>query len=151
MLALLLSLVQVSGAPDAAVAPQPPRFAQFVTQTDGLLEPTAAAWHPSGSLVVVESFASRLAFVRADGTLERRVDLRDEAGEWVWPHGVECLPDGSVLLVGINAVAMKADPALSSLKLVKLPAAETLVDVLPYNGKLIAVGRRGVQNLGALP
>lgn len=61
------------------------------------------------------------------------------------------LPDGSVLLVGINAVAMKADPALGSLKLVKLPAAETLVDVLPYNGKLIAVGRRGVQNLGALP
>lgn len=61
------------------------------------------------------------------------------------------LPDGSVLLVGINAVAMKADPSLTSLKSVKLPAAETLVDVLPYNGKLIAVGRRGVQNLGALP
>ncbi|AXQ28772.1 hypothetical protein D0B54_08790 [Solimonas sp. K1W22B-7] len=61
------------------------------------------------------------------------------------------LPDGSVLLVGINAVALKTDPALSSLKLVKLPAAETLVDVLPYGGKLIAVGRRGAQNLGALP
>ena len=98
MLALLLSLVQVSGAPDAAVAPQPPRFAQFVTQTDGLLEPTAAAWHPSGLLVVVESFASRLAYVSADGTLERRVELRDEAGELVWPHGVECLPDGNVLV-----------------------------------------------------
>ncbi len=61
------------------------------------------------------------------------------------------LPDGSVLLVGINAVALKSDPALGSLKLVKLPAAETLVDVLPYGGKLMAVGRRGVQNLGALP
>ena len=118
MLALLLSLVQVSGAPDAAVAPQPPRFAQFVTQTDGLLEPTAAAWHPSGSLVVVESFASRLAFVRADGTLERRVDLRDEAGEWVWPHGVECLPDGSVLVTEQrHAQVWKLDAAGNSTRI----------------------------------
>jgi photosystem II stability/assembly factor-like uncharacterized protein len=61
------------------------------------------------------------------------------------------LPDGGVLLVGINAVALKADPALTEFKLIKLPAAETLVDVLPYGGKLMAVGRRGAQNLGALP
>lgn len=61
------------------------------------------------------------------------------------------MPDGSVLLVGINAVAMKGDPALQSLKLVKLPAEETLVDVMPYGSTLLGVGRRGVQNLGALP
>ncbi|HSW12803.1 MAG TPA: YCF48-related protein [Solimonas sp.] len=61
------------------------------------------------------------------------------------------LPDGSVLLVGINAVALKTDASLQSLKLVKLPAEETLADVLPYGSTLLAVGRRGVQNLGALP
>jgi len=61
------------------------------------------------------------------------------------------LPDGSVLLVGTNAVALKTDPALQSLRLVKLPAEETLVDVQPYGSSLLAVGRRGVQNLGKLP
>lgn len=61
------------------------------------------------------------------------------------------LADGSVLLVGINAVAMKADAALQALTPVKLPAEETLVDVLPHEAGLLAVGRRGIQNLGKLP
>lgn len=61
------------------------------------------------------------------------------------------LPDGSVLLVGTNAVALKADAGLKALRPVKLSAEETLVDVLPYGPRLLAVGRRGVQNLGALP
>lgn len=97
MLALLLALAPAA-AHDAPPASAPPRYARFVAQADGLLEPVAADWNKDGLLVVAESFASRLAFVRADGSIERRVELRDEAGELVWPHGVECLADGSILV-----------------------------------------------------
>jgi hypothetical protein len=61
------------------------------------------------------------------------------------------LKDGSVLLVGTNAEAVRSDAALQSLKVVDLPAAETLADLMPHESGLLAVGRRGVQNLGALP
>ena len=96
MLALLLALAPAI-AQDAPVA-APPRYARFLAQTDGLQEPAAAAWHKDGLLVVAESFASRLAFVRPDGAVERRLDLRDEDGGLVWPQGVECLADGSILV-----------------------------------------------------
>jgi len=65
--------------------------------------------------------------------------------------GGAALADGSVLLVGTNAVALRSDAALRTLTPVTLPAAETLVDVLPHAAGLWAVGRRGVQNLGTLP
>lgn len=62
------------------------------------------------------------------------------------------LGDGSFLLVGTNAVALRLDAALTQLTPVKLPAAETLVDILPRGRDgLLAVGRKGIQNLGALP
>lgn len=65
--------------------------------------------------------------------------------------GAARLADGSVLLVGTNAVALRSDAQLSALRLIKLPADETLVDVLPHAAGLLAVGRRGVQNLGTQP
>lgn len=65
--------------------------------------------------------------------------------------GATRLPDGGILLVGTNAVAVKGDAGLRMLEQVKLPAAETLVDLMPHEAGLLAVGRRGVQNLGELP
>jgi sugar lactone lactonase YvrE len=103
MLALAPLLWAPSVAPTALAQKKPvaapPRWAEFQAQADGLLEPVAAAWHKDGLLVVAESFGSRLAWLRPDGTLEKRTELRDEDGGLVWPHGVECLPDGSVLVV----------------------------------------------------
>lgn len=61
------------------------------------------------------------------------------------------LGDGSVLLVGVNGIVLKADAMLGSVQAVKTPAEETLSDLMPYRGRLLAVGRRGVQDLGALP
>ncbi|MGH8445797.1 MAG: hypothetical protein ACREVL_11050, partial [Solimonas sp.] len=61
------------------------------------------------------------------------------------------LPDGGVLLVGVNAAAVRSDAALQVLKPYPLTASETLADVALQGRELIAVGRRGAQDLGALP
>lgn len=65
--------------------------------------------------------------------------------------GGSVLPDGRVLLVGTNAVAVRSDAGLQTLEIQKLPASETLNDIQPVAQRLLGVGRRGVQDLGALP
>ena len=61
------------------------------------------------------------------------------------------LKGGALLLVGVNGTALKLDDARKVLTPVKTPAAETLVKVIAYKGHMIAVGRRGIQDIGALP
>ena len=61
------------------------------------------------------------------------------------------LKGGALLLVGINGTALKLDDTRKELTPVKTPAAETLVKVMGYKGRIIAVGRRGIQDIGALP
>ncbi len=60
------------------------------------------------------------------------------------------LPDGEVILVGINGLSQKTQLAAGTLSQVRLPTETTLADVLPYHGRLIGVGKRGVVDLGAI-
>jgi photosystem II stability/assembly factor-like uncharacterized protein len=62
-------------------------------------------------------------------------------GSWV--------AEGQGVLVGVNGTTVKTDFGSGKLLRVKTPAEETLGDVIPYQGRLIAVGRRGVQDLGS--
>ena len=64
--------------------------------------------------------------------------------------GATRLPDQRLLLVGINGIAVLTDPALTSAARIDLSARETLADVTYRNAKVVAVGRRGAQSLGAL-
>lgn len=56
----------------------------------------------------------------------------------------------SRLFFGINGTVLRqtADGALT---VVKTPAVQTLVHAVNFNGRVIAVGRLGIQDLGALP
>jgi photosystem II stability/assembly factor-like uncharacterized protein len=63
--------------------------------------------------------------------------------------GAEQLPDGEVLLVGVNGLSQKTRLALANLNPLELPADATLSDVLAWRGRLIGVGKRGVVDLGA--
>lgn len=56
--------------------------------------------------------------------------------------------NGEALLVGINGSALVTELAASRLHAVPIPAEETLVDMLNIGSRLIAVGKRGVQDLG---
>jgi hypothetical protein len=62
----------------------------------------------------------------------------------------EKLPDGEVLLVGINGLSQKTSLAAATLSPYKVATDTTLADVLPYQGRLIGVGKRGVVELGTL-
>lgn len=57
----------------------------------------------------------------------------------------------TALLVGVNGVLVRVDMAHGSATLIEAPARETLNDVIRRNESWLAVGRRGIQNLGALP
>lgn len=61
------------------------------------------------------------------------------------------LDDGAALLIGVNGAALKIDGAATALQAVTTPAKETLSHGLVHQGRLIAVGRRGVQDLGGRP
>jgi photosystem II stability/assembly factor-like uncharacterized protein len=65
--------------------------------------------------------------------------------------GAALLPDGEVLLAGVNGLAEKTALAAGRLNPVTLPADATLSDVLAHEGRLIGAGKRGVLDLGALP
>lgn len=65
--------------------------------------------------------------------------------------GATVLSDSETLLVGVNGTALKMDRAAGSLTVVQTPAEETLSKVVRFRDRLIAVGRRGVQDLGAAP
>lgn len=57
--------------------------------------------------------------------------------------------DGAVL-VGVNGVVVRVDAAHGRATLARTPAAETLSDLVARDGRWLAVGRRGVQDLGTL-
>ena len=59
--------------------------------------------------------------------------------------------DGAVAtLVGVNGVVVRVDLAAGAAQLLPVKAPETLNDVLPFGERWLAVGRRGVQDLGPL-
>jgi hypothetical protein len=59
--------------------------------------------------------------------------------------------DGAVAtLVGVNGVVVRVDLAARTAQLLPVKAPETLNDVLPSGGRWLAVGRRGIQDLGPL-
>lgn len=59
--------------------------------------------------------------------------------------------NGGAVIVGVNGTAVKLDAAHGALARVTTPATETLARVAVFKGRLIGVGRRGVQDLGAAP
>lgn len=58
---------------------------------------------------------------------------------------------GRALLVGVNGVVRQVDLAAGTVTGVPTAADEILSSALAYRGRLLAVGRRGVQDLGPLP
>lgn len=60
------------------------------------------------------------------------------------------LPDGEVILVGVNGLAEKTQLVAGRLKPITLPTEATLSDVLPWKGRLIGVGKHGALDLGVL-
>ena len=61
------------------------------------------------------------------------------------------LKDGELLLVGVNGTVLKLNAAGTTLTPIKTPAAETLVKLVAFKGRMIAVGRRMIQDIGAMP
>lgn len=55
------------------------------------------------------------------------------------------------VLVGVNGTAVQLDTSGGALAPLATPATETLARVAAFKGRLIGVGRRGVQDLGAAP
>lgn len=64
--------------------------------------------------------------------------------------GAAPLPDGEIVLVGINGLSQKTNLAEGALTRLRLPIDATLSDVLSWQGRLIAVGKRGAADLGPL-
>jgi photosystem II stability/assembly factor-like uncharacterized protein len=58
------------------------------------------------------------------------------------------LPDGEILLAGINGLSEKTSLAAATVQPVKLPTEATLSGVLAWRGQLIGVGKQGVVALG---
>ncbi|MGH8539837.1 MAG: WD40/YVTN/BNR-like repeat-containing protein [Stenotrophobium sp.] len=65
--------------------------------------------------------------------------------------GGDLLPDGEALLVGVNGAVEKTQLQAGRVVPLHTPAAETLGGVQLLNGRMIAVGRRGAQDLGVAP
>jgi len=60
--------------------------------------------------------------------------------------------DGArALLVGVNGVIVRVDAAAGSAELLPAKAPETLNDIVRFNGRWLAVGRRGIQTLPLEP
>ncbi|MGH8530687.1 MAG: WD40/YVTN/BNR-like repeat-containing protein [Nevskiales bacterium] len=64
--------------------------------------------------------------------------------------GAAKLPDGEVLLVGVNGLGEKTNLAAASLTPLKLPTDASLSGALARDGRVIGVGKRGVVDLGAI-
>lgn len=64
--------------------------------------------------------------------------------------GATSISDNRALLVGVNGLALIADIEKGTLTPITTPSKETLVDVLRVGDQAIAVGKRGVQKLGAI-
>lgn len=65
--------------------------------------------------------------------------------------GAVPLANGDALLVGVNGTTLKLDAAATSITAVKTPAIETLAKGLRFQDHVIAVGRRGIEDLGVVP
>ncbi len=65
--------------------------------------------------------------------------------------GAVPLAQGNALLVGVNGTTLKLNPAAGSIAAVKTPAVETLARGVRFGDRVIAVGRRGVEDLGVAP
>ena len=65
--------------------------------------------------------------------------------------GVLPLTPASLLFLGINGTVLQQASAGAALVPVKTPAVETLVHAVTFKGHVIAVGRQGIQDLGAMP
>lgn len=62
--------------------------------------------------------------------------------------GATRLPDGEILLVGVNGLSQQTRLALARLEAVESSTDATLSDVLVWNDHIIGVGKRGVVHLG---
>ena len=99
-----------------------------------------AKWDPDGRVTVTEpDKLAALGWHKIDNPSHESL------------FGVLPLKDQSLLFFGINGTALKLANGGDALTQLKTPAAETLVHAVAFNGRLIAVGRRGIQDLGALP
>lgn len=58
---------------------------------------------------------------------------------------------GGAVLVGVNGTAARHETSTGALTPLKTPASETLARVVVFKGRLIGVGRKGTQDLGAAP
>ncbi len=76
-------------------------------------------------------------------------ELRDlgyqqlESGTLQGLFGGAVLDDGGVLLVGVNGVMLRSDPALTRFTQLRNPNPYTLNQVLPNKDRVLAVGRNG--------
>lgn len=99
----------------------------------------ADAWDPYARSTVTDREAlAALGWRRLDSPVQESL------------FGALRLNGQGVLLVGVNGTALSWDGAGTALQIVKTAAAETLTRALSFNGRLIAVGRRGVEDLGPL-
>lgn len=97
-------------------------------------------------------------FDEFDPFMKETVEDQGEMTEMGWRHYERPIKeslfggawhDGKALLVGVNGTAVKFDPR-NGLSLEEADSDETLNDVLWHNDHWLAVGKRGVQHLGAL-
>jgi photosystem II stability/assembly factor-like uncharacterized protein len=58
---------------------------------------------------------------------------------------------GGAVLLGVNGTALTLDANAGTLEPLSTPAKETLMRAVAFKGRLIGVGKRGAQNLGAAP
>ncbi|MGH8516232.1 MAG: WD40/YVTN/BNR-like repeat-containing protein [Panacagrimonas sp.] len=65
--------------------------------------------------------------------------------------GAIALDSGAALLVGVNGTTLKLDAAATSIAPVRTAAVETLAKGVRFQDRVIAVGRRGVEDLGVVP
>lgn len=100
----------------------------------------AAAWDSDTAETVIDpGKIAALGWRRVDGPLRESL------------FGATRLSSGELLLVGINGAAAETRLSEGKLKTVKFKADEALVDVRNFKGRLIAVGKRGAQDLGESP
>lgn len=65
--------------------------------------------------------------------------------------GAVPLASGGALLIGVNGTTLELDAEAATITTVKTPAIETLARGVLFGEHVIAVGRRGVEDLGAAP
>lgn len=99
-----------------------------------------ANWDPYARETVADpAKLGKLGWRRIDGPIQESL------------FGAVLLAGGGALLVGVNGTTLKLDAAATSITAVKTTSVETLAKGVLYKDRVIAVGRRGVEDLGAVP